>query len=101
MNATKRNERSLTASITGKWSALTAVLGVLLGTTSFGFGQGRSQSTRENRSFSGRSTLSPELATILAGLQNRSSNQRLDVIVQFKHSPSDSRLQTRKALGGA
>src|SRR5256886_6926522 len=100
MKQKNRNERSFTANTVGRWTTLTAVLVVLLGTSSFGFGQGHSQSTREKGNSSVRSTLSPELSTILAGLQNRSSNQRLDVIVQFKHSPSDSRIQTVKALGG-
>src|SRR2546421_3349793 len=100
MKQKNRNERSFTANTVGRWTTLTAVLVVLLGTSSFGFGQGQSQSTREKGNSSVRTTLSPELSTILAGLQNRSSNQRLDVIVQFKHSPSDSRIQTVKALGG-
>ena len=97
MKQKKRNERSFTAS---RWTTLTAVLVVLLGTSSFVFGQGRSHSTREDGNTSVHSTLSPELSAILTGLQNRSSKQRLDVIVQFKHSPSDSRMQTVKALGG-
>ncbi|PYX12273.1 MAG: hypothetical protein DMG85_02945, partial [Acidobacteria bacterium] len=100
MKPKKRNERSFTASTLGKWTTLTVVLVVLLGTASFGFGQGSSLSTWDKGGSSVSSPLSPELSAILAGLKNRSSNQRLDVIVQFKHSPSDSRIQTVKALGG-
>ena len=99
MKPKKRNEQSSTTS-TGKWTALTAVLVVLLGTASFGFDKGGSQSSSGEGGSSVSSPLSPELSAILAGLQNRSSNQRLDVIVQFKDSPSDLRIQTVKALGG-
>ncbi len=45
MKPKKRNERSFTASTLGKWTTLTVVLVVLLGTASFGFGQGSSLST--------------------------------------------------------
>src|SRR2546423_5730866 len=100
MKPKKRNERSFTASTIGKWTTRTAVFVVLLGTASFGFGQGRSLTTWDKGGSSVSSPLSPELSAILAGLQNRSSNQRLDVIVQFKHSPSDIRIQSVKALGG-
>src|SRR6267378_2700271 len=99
MKPRKRNQPSFTASTIGKWTTLTAALVILLGTASSGFGQGHSQVGGKRGSRSG-DPLSPELSSILAGLQNRSSNQRLDVIVQFKHSLSESRVQTVKALGG-
>src|ERR1700720_3927598 len=100
MMATKRNQRSLIASTVDRWTALTAILVVLLGTASFGFGQTRSQSSRGKGSSSVISRLSPELSAILAGQQTRLAQQRVGVIVQFKHSPSDNRIQTVKSLGG-
>ena len=99
MKPIKRNEQSLTASTTGRWTTFTAVLVVLLGSASFGFGQTRSKSIREQGSSSVSSKLSPELSAIMAGLQNRSSNQRLSVIVQFKHSPSAIQLQKLAVSG--
>ena len=73
MKPKKRNERSFTASTLGKWTTLTVVLVVLLGTASFGFGQGSSLSTWDKGGSSVSSPLSPELSAILAGLKNRSS----------------------------
>src|SRR6476646_5024919 len=99
MKPKKRNEMSLTASTVGKWTTFTAVLVVLVGTASFGFGQTRSKSVPEKNNSSGSSKLSPELAAIINQLQGRSSNQRLSVLVQFKHSPSASQLQ-KLALSG-
>ena len=99
MKPIKRNEQSLTASTTGKWTTFTAVLVVLLGTASFGFGQTRSKSAPEKGIPAASSKLSPELAAIMNQLQGRSSNQRLSVIVQFKHSPSAVQLQKLAVSG--
>jgi serine protease AprX len=98
MKGMQPNRRFSGDSRAGKRIGAAALLAFVLIAASGAFGQNYRQSREDDGGARFHRRVSPELSRILT--QASSSNQRLQVIVQFRNSPSNSQVQRVTALGG-
>ena len=98
---TRQRGRSLKAGAAGGWVGRAAILVFLACTAAAGFGQAQPRGFREDDGSGLRRSatrLSPELSALIR--QGRQGQEPLQVIVQFRKSPSTSQLQKLTNLGG-
>ena len=101
MSHETRQRRTIPTAQRG-WIVRPAVLLSFLLAATLAFGQQQFRSAREGNEAASRPKMAPELATMIAQARQLGKlQQRMDVIVQFKQTPTRAQMQALTSQGGA